>query len=80
MTLQLIFGMTMTNLSMYLCCSCWLMDEIFNQHHLTEILVTSEKKNEEYKRAMHAKHAHLENIWCMDGLKLYLEQKSSSKV
>ena len=59
MKFQLIFGMSVSKLLMYLCFGCWLMLEIVNPHHLAEISAQSKEKIKEYKLAIHAKDSHL---------------------
>lgn len=75
MVLQLIFGMTMTNLSIYVRFAHRIIIEVLHDDPMAAIQLPSRNKIEEYKNAIQQKHRKLENVWCtIDGLKLKLQQ------
>ena len=75
MTLQMIFGMTMTNLAMYLKFGKRLLVEILRNDKHARIRIPTAAKIEEYRKAVGERHPCLDDVWVtMDGLKLDLEQ------
>ena len=80
MALQLLFGMTVTNLLMYVHFNCRLIIEFFNHHHLAKVSVPSKEKSRNMNK-LFMPNILIENVCCaMDGLKLYLKQTSLTKV
>ena len=76
--LQTTFGMTMTNLSVYLRFGRRLMVEAFCHHPLAKITIPTRGKIAEYQAAVAARHPFLPDVWAtMDGLKLSIEQPST---
>jgi hypothetical protein len=74
MVLQLIFGMTYTNLDDYLLFVKRIIVMILQDHPMAKVQITSTKKIEEYVQMMNRQHPYLSEVWCtMDGLKLMLE-------
>ena len=75
MVLQLIFGMTMTNLSVYLRFARRIIIKVLRNDPMAAIRLPSSDKIEVYKHAIQERHQRLENVWCtIDGLKLKLQQ------
>ncbi len=74
-TLQLIFGMTMSNLSMYLCFGqCFMIHALISDPH-TSLQIPSEEKITEFTAAINTKYPILKDLWAtMDGLKLYFQK------
>ncbi len=78
--LQLIFGMTMTNLSMYLRFGHRIMIHVLKNDTHASITIPSEEKIIEYKAAINSKYPILENVWAtMDEMKLYLQKSPEEK-
>ena len=76
--LQTTFGMTMTNLSVYLRFGRRLMVEAFHHHPLAKITILTRGKIAEYQATVAARHPFLPDVWAtMDGLKLTIEQPST---
>ena len=73
--LQIIFGMTMTNLSVYLRFARRIIIKVLRDDPMAAIRLPSSDKIEAYKHAIQERHQRLENVWCtIDGLKLKLQQ------
>ena len=77
--LQLVFGLTYTNLSVYLRFGIRLIVEIFRDDPLARVCIPSNDVIETYKSAFAARHPLLNDCWAtMDGLKLSLQQSGNS--
>ena len=79
--LQLVFGLTYSNLSVYLRFGVRLIVEIFRDDPMARPSLPSTEKIDEYKAAFAARHPLLCDCWAtMDGLKLYLQQAGSTVI
>ena len=79
--LQLVFGLTYTNLSVYLRFGIRLLIETFHDDPLARVCLPSPEKIYEYMSAFGERHPLLHNCWAtMDGLKLYLQQAGSTEI
>ncbi len=75
--LQLIFGMTMTNLIEYLCFGHHILVRVLANYKDERIAIPSKEEIESYVFAISSQHPVLRKrrVWCsMDGLKLYLQE------
>jgi hypothetical protein len=71
--LQLVFGLTYTNLSVYLRFGILLLIETFHDNTLARVSLPSPEEINKYKAAFGERHQLLHHCWAtMDGLKLYL--------
>jgi hypothetical protein len=76
-SLQLSFGLSHTNLTMYLRFAHWIIVEVLKNDSLAAITVLSLAKVEEYKQLVATKFPALTNVWAaMDGLKTPIQQAS----
>jgi hypothetical protein len=72
---QLVFGLTYTNLSVYLRFGIRLIVVTFHDDPLARVSIPSTEKIDEYKAAFGVRHSLLNDCWAtMDGHKLYLQQ------
>jgi hypothetical protein len=79
--LQLVFGLTYSNLSVYLRFGIRLIVEIFHDDPMARVSLPSTEEIEEYKAAFMARHPLLQDCWAtMDGLKLYLQQAGNTVI
>jgi hypothetical protein len=79
--LQLVFGLTYTNLSVYLRFGIRIIVETFHDDPLARVSIPSTEKIDEYKAAFGARHSLLNDCWAtMDGLKLYLQQSGNFEI
>ena len=81
--LQMIFGMSMTNLSTYLRFGRRIVIEVFKNDPMATIRLPTTIEMQQYTDAISAKHPHLGNhkVWCtVDGLKLMLEQAPNTLI
>jgi len=79
--LQLIFGMTCSNLCMYLRFGRRVIVEALKCDSLTQIVIPSNEKIASYKEAVGVMYPLLSNVWStMDGLKLYLQQLGNTEI
>jgi hypothetical protein len=77
--LQLVFGLTYSNLSVYLRFGVCLIVEIFHNDPLARVSIPSAKVINKYKAAFGARHPLLHDCWAtMDGLKLHLQQSGNT--
>lgn len=79
--LQMIFGMTMTNLSTYLRFGRRVVIEVLKNDPMASIRLPTADEIQRYMNAIAEKHPNLgsEKVWCtVDGLKLMLEQAPNS--
>ncbi len=78
--LQLVFGLTYTNLSVYLRFGIRLIVETFSSDPLARVAIPSADEIESFKAAFAERHPLLNNCWAtMDGLKLYLQQAGNGQ-
>jgi hypothetical protein len=76
--LQLVFGLTYTNLSVYLRFGFRLIVETFHDDLLARVSIPTTETINEYMAAFGARHSLLDDCWAtMDGLKLYLQQSGN---
>ena len=79
MALQLIFGMTYSNLDDYLLFAKRILLKVLVNDPRAAVQIPSSKKIEEYKAMVRSRHTFLPDVWCtMDGLKLTLEQSGDA--
>ena len=79
MALQLIFGMTYTNLDGYLLFAKRILVKVLSDDPRANVRIPSSEKIEEYKAIVRSRHTFLTNVWCtMDGFKLTLEQSGDA--
>ncbi len=77
--LQLIFGLTYTNLSEYLRFGIRLIVDTFRDNPLARVSIPSVEEIETFKAAFAMWHPLLNDCWAMmDGLKLYLQQSANA--
>ncbi len=75
MPLQLIFGMLMSNLQMYLKFVQKIISQILKYHTAAKIQLPTPEEVSEFTVAINSKHPALTYVWAaMDGVKLFLEQ------
>ena len=80
MHLQMCFGMTMTNLAMYLRFGRRIIVEILSRNKFAKIALPSPEKIEQYKTIIQSRYPLLEDVWtAMDGLKTPIQQSGSSR-
>ena len=80
MALQLIFGMTMTNVSMYIRFGRRVIIEVLKKNDLASIRMPTELEIQSYMTSIASKHPNLKGVWAtMDGLKIYLQQSPCVK-
>jgi hypothetical protein len=81
MALQLIFGMTYTNLDEYLLFGKRIIIKVLRGHPMAQVKIPSSEKIAEYKAMVYNRHPNLHDVWCtMDGLKITLEQSGDALV
>jgi len=81
MALQLIFGMTCSNLCIYLRFGRRVIVEALKSDSLTKIAIPSNEDIASYKEAVGAMYPLLSDVWStMDGLKLYLQQSGNTEI
>jgi hypothetical protein len=79
--LQLVFGLTYSNLSVYLRFGICLIVEIFHSDPFTRVSIPSAEDINDYKAAFGAWHPLLHDCWAtMDGLKLHLQQSGNTAI
>jgi hypothetical protein len=79
--LQLISGMTSSNLCMYLRFGCRIIVEALKNDSLAKICIPSTENIAVYKQAVSTVYPLLSDVWCtMDGLKLYLQQSGNTEI
>jgi hypothetical protein len=79
--LQLVFGLTYSNLSVYLRFGIRLIVETFHDHPLARVCIPSAEDINDYKAAFGARHPLLHDCWAtMDGLKLQLQQSRNTAI
>ncbi len=77
--LQLVFGLTYTNLSVYLRFGIQLIVDTFRDDPLARVSIPSVEEIETFKAAFAMWHPLLNDCWAtMDGLKLYLQQSGNA--
>jgi hypothetical protein len=81
MVLQLIFGMTYTNLDDYLLFVKRIIVMVLQDHLMAKVQIPSTKKIEEYVQMVNRQHPYLLDVWCtMDGLKLMFEKSGNALI
>ena len=79
--LQLVFGLTYSNLSVYLRFGIRLMVETFRKDPLARVAIPSREDIETFKVAFAKRHPLLNDCWAtMDGIKLYLQLSGNSDI
>jgi hypothetical protein len=79
--LQLVFGLTYSNLSVYLRFGIWLILETFCNDLLARVAIPTREEIETYKVAFSECHLLLKDWWAtMDELKLYLQASVNSEI
>ncbi len=72
--LQLVFGLTYFNLSIYLQFGIWLIVETFRNDPLARLDIPSREEIKSFKVTFSKQHPLLNDCWAtIDGLKLYLQ-------
>ena len=80
LSLQLHFGLSMTNLTTYLRFGRRIVVEVLKNNPLATIAIPSPAKITEYKQIVRDKYPALRNVWAsMDGMKTPIQQSSSTK-
>ena len=80
MALQLILGMTFTNLNDYLLFAKRIIIKVLRKDQRAHVRIPSSEKIEEYKEMVRNRHPFLNDVLCtMDGLKITLEQSGDCK-
>ena len=81
MALQLIFGMTFSNLDYYLLFGKRVIVMVLRNDQRASVQIPSSEKIEEYKEMVKNRHPFLTDVWCtMDGLKITLEQSGDALI
>ena len=81
MALQLILGMTYTNLDEYLLFAKRVIVKVLQNHTMARVKIPSSEKIAEYKGMICNRHKNLQDVWCtMDGLKIKLEQSGDALI
>jgi hypothetical protein len=79
--LQLVFGLTYSNLSVYLQFGIWLIVETFCNDPLVRVAILSREEIETFKVAFSKCHLLLNDCRAiMDGLKLYLQVSGNLEI
>ncbi len=79
--LQLVFGLTYSNLSVYLRFGIWLIVETFCNDPLVRVAIPSREEIETFKVVFSKQHPLLNDCWAtIDGLKLYLQASGNSEI
>ncbi len=79
--LQLVFGLTYTNLFVYLRFGIHLLVKTYSNNLLARVAIPSVDERESFKGAFTVRHPLLNDCWAtMDGLKLYLQQAGSGEI
>ncbi len=80
LSLQMHFGLSMTNLTMYLRFGRRIIVQVLKNNPLASITIPSAAKVEEYKQLVRDKYPLLTNVWAaMDGIKTPIQQASTTK-
>ena len=81
MALQMIFGMTYSNLDDYLLYGKRVIVKVLGNNSQARVRVPSSDKIAEYKEMVRSRHPNLTDVWCtMDGLKLTLQQSGDALI
>ena len=79
--LQLVFGLTYSNLSVYLIFGMRIIVETFRHNPLARVSIPSAEEIESFKAAFAEQHPLLTDCWAtMDGLKLYLQTAGNAYI
>ena len=80
MSLQMHFGMSMTNLNMYLRFGRRIITEVLSNDEYAKIAIPADEVINKYKQLIKAKYPALDDVWStMDGLKTPIQQSGSSR-
>jgi hypothetical protein len=80
LSLQMHFGLSMTNLTAYLRFGRRIIVEVLKNNPLSSIAIPPPAKVEEYKQLVRDKYPLLTNVWAaMDGIKTPIQQASTTK-
>jgi hypothetical protein len=75
MVLQLIFGVTSSNVSIYLRFGRRILVAVLESEPLARLSIPSDERIKECKRMIEKRHPLLKDVWCcMDGLKLQIQK------
>ena len=81
MSLQMHFGLSMTNLTMYLRFGRRIVADVLNSDHFAGIKIPSDDQIQKYKDAVMEKYPLLCDVWAsMDGIKTPIQQSGSTKM
>jgi hypothetical protein len=81
MALQLIFGMTYSNIDDYLLFGKWIIVMVLKNDDRARVQIPCSETIDEYKQMVKNRHPFLTDVWCtMDGLKLTLEQSGDALI
>jgi len=81
MSLQMHFGLSMTNLCLYLRFGRRIVASILSHDHYAKIGLPSNEQIQQYKAAIAEKYPLLGDVWsAMDGLKTPIQQSGSTKI
>jgi len=81
MSLQMHFGLSMTNLTMYLRFGRRIVVEVLQDDNFAKISIPSNATIQQYKVMIKAKYPLLDDVWsAMDGLKTPIQQSGSEKI
>jgi DDE superfamily endonuclease len=81
MALQLIFGMTYSNLDDYLLYGKRIIVKVLRNDPRSSVKIPSSERIAEYKEMVSNRHPYLTDVWCtMDGLKLTLQQSGDALI
>jgi hypothetical protein len=79
-SLQMHFGLTMSNLLVYLCVGRRIIVEVLHNDKGAKIAIPSEEKIQQYTQAINALYPFLDDVWAsMDGLKTLIKKSGSTK-
>ena len=81
MALQLIVGMTFSNLDDYLLFGKQIIVMVLRKDQQAHVQIPSSEKIEEYEEMVRNRHPFLTDVWCtMDGLQITLEQSGDALI
>ncbi len=81
MSLELIFGMFVSNLQMYLKFGQKIIVQILKHHPAAKIQFTTPEEVSEFTAAVNSKQPVLTNVWAaIDGAKLILQQSGNALI
>ena len=81
MSLQMCFGLSMTNMAMYLRFGRRIVTDVLSNDYFAKITIPSNDQIQKYKDAVAEKYPLLDSVWAsMDGIKTPIQQSGSTKV